>query len=104
MTQGTSQPPQQPTPTPWPEATVARYLTVGGALVDISHDKHLTADTKPNLSIARCGGCGASHHEPWRDYGFRTDNGSRGADTEAGKWAQAHAETCRALPRPAQAQ
>lgn len=102
MTHGTSQPPQQPTPAPWPDGTQARYLTVANALVDISHDTHLLADTEPDLSIARCGGCEASHHEPWRDYSYRNDNGSRGADAEVGKWAQAHAETCRALPRPAQ--
>jgi len=88
--------------TDWPEGVIARYLTVGGALVDVSHDMHLIVDTEPNLSIARCGGegCKASHHEQWRYYSYRTDNGSRGADAEAGKWAQTHAETCRALPRP----
>lgn len=87
--------------TDWPEGVIARYLTVGGALVDVSHDMHLIVDTEPNLSLARCGGegCKASHHERWRDYSYRTDNGSRGADQEAGKWAQAHAEKCRALPR-----
>ena len=86
----------------WPEGVVARYLTVGGALVDVSHDMKLISDTEPNLTIANCGGenCAASHHELWTHYGYRTDNGSKGADQEVGKWAQAHAETCRVLPRP----
>lgn len=87
---------------PWPDAVIARYRTVGGALVDVSHDMSLIQDTEPNLSIARCGGenCDASHHQPWADFAYRADNGSKGADREVGKWAQAHAETCRALPRP----
>jgi hypothetical protein len=86
----------------WPEGVVARYVTLAGATVDVSHDMSLIQDTEPNLSIARCGGenCDASHHERWTDYGYRSDDGSRGADREVGKWAQAHAETCRALPRP----
>jgi hypothetical protein len=88
---------------PWPDAVVARYLTVAGATVDVSHDTHLLTDTEPNLTIARCGGenCEASHHELWASYAYRNDNGSKGADREVGKWAQGHAETCRALPRPA---
>lgn len=87
---------------PWPTGVIARYLTVGGATVDVSHDMHLITDTKPNLTLARCGGanCEASHHERWAPYAFRNDNGSKGANQEVGKWAQAHAETCRALPRP----
>jgi hypothetical protein len=93
--------PQQPTPEPWPEATIARYLTVGGALVDLSHDTYYLADTEPNTTIARCGGCDAHHQEQWSGYAYRSNNGSSGADTEAGKWAQAHASECRALPRPA---
>jgi hypothetical protein len=104
VTQGTSTTQAEPTPAPWPEGVIARYLTVGGALVDVSHDMKLIDDTQPNLSIAHCGGegCKASHHELWINYGYREDNGSRGADQEVGKWAQAHAETCRALPRPPQ--
>ena len=89
-------------PTEWPEGVIARYLTVGGATVDLRHDMALIGDTQPNLTIAHCGGenCAASHHEQWSTYAYRTDNGSRGADQEVGKWAQAHAAECRALPRP----
>jgi hypothetical protein len=99
------QPAGQPTPRtePWPDGVIARYLTVAGALVDVSHDMHLLTDTEPNLTIARCGGenCAANHHELWASYAYRNDNGSKGADQEVGKWAQAHASECRALPRPA---
>jgi hypothetical protein len=99
-------PPGLPEPSyaaPWEPGVIARYLTVAGATVDVSHDMSLIVDTEPNLSIARCGGegCEASHHERWSDYGYRTENGSKGADQEVGKWAQTHAEKCRALPRPA---
>ena len=88
--------------TPWPDGITARYLTVAGATVDISHDMSLITDTEPNLSIAHCGGegCEASHHERWSNYAYRSDNGSKGADREVGKWAQAHAAVCRALPKP----
>lgn len=86
---------------PWPDGVIARYLTVGGALVDLSHDVYYLTDTEPNTTIARCGGCAAHHQEQWSAYAYRSNNGSSGADTEAGKWAQAHAERCRALPRPA---
>jgi hypothetical protein len=91
------------TTTAWPEGTIARYLTVGGATVDISHDMYYLADTEPNTTIARCGGggCAAHHQERWGPYADRLSNGSSGADAEARAWAQAHAETCRALPRPA---
>ncbi|MFF6781411.1 hypothetical protein [Streptomyces sp. NPDC012510] len=91
---------------PWEPGVIARFLTVARATVDLSHDMHLITDTQPNLTIARCGGtgCGATHTEKWADYAYRTNNGSSGADTEASKWAQAHAETCRALPRPAATQ
>lgn len=86
----------------WPEGVVARYLTVAGATVDLRHDMALIVDTGPNLTIASCGGegCVAVYTEKWGPHSFRTDNGSRGADQEARQWAQAHAETCRALPRP----
>lgn len=103
MTHGTSQPTPQPSPgaQPWPEGVAARYLTVGGALVDLRHDSLYIYETEPNLTIAQCGGCDDSHTEKWAPHAFRSDSGSRGADSEAGTWAQAHAEKCRALPHPA---
>ncbi len=101
MQERNGQPQDQPTPTPWPDGIVARYLTVAGATVDIRHDMHLLTDTEPNTTIARCGGCDAHHQEQWDPYAYRSNNGSSGADAEAGKWAQTHAAECRALPRPA---
>lgn len=100
---GTTSPVNDARNEPWPEGVIARYLTVGSALVDVRHDMALIVDTEPNLTIASCGGegCTETHTEKWGPYSFRTDNGSKGADQEAGKWAQAHAEKCRALPRPA---
>jgi hypothetical protein len=79
---------------------IARYLTVGGATVDIAHDTLYLADTEPNVSVARCGGCAAYCNEEWGQYASTYDNGSSAADYEPRKWAQAHAEKCRAMPRP----
>ncbi|MFE7059595.1 hypothetical protein ACFVAO_30760 [Streptomyces californicus] len=71
------------TQTPWPDHTVARYLTVGGATVDIDE-----------LHMSRCAGCDKDDS----DDRFV----SRGATLcRARRWAQSHAETCRAMPKPA---
>ncbi|MDX2550149.1 hypothetical protein QA860_08185 [Streptomyces stelliscabiei] len=105
MGHATDQAPQPPSPRtePWPDGVIARYLTVAGATVDVSHDMHYLADTEPNLTLARCGGegCEATHTEKWGPYAYRNNNGSKGADQEVAKWAQVHASECRALPRPA---
>ena len=72
---------------PWPEGVDVRYLTVGGATVDLrftTHDNHLGEPVKG--ARAECLGC-LTHYGP--DL----------ADTTR-RQAQAHAETCRALPRP----
>ncbi|MFF2809352.1 hypothetical protein ACFVT2_19655 [Streptomyces sp. NPDC058000] len=92
------------THTTWPEGLIARYLTVGGATVDVSHDTLYLADTEPNVTTASCegAGCEAYHNEEWGQYAYRFNNGSSAADEQAGKWAQAHAEKCRAMPRPDQ--
>lgn len=57
--------------------TVARYLTVGGAVVTVT-----------NRNGSRCGGCGQADD----------------ADSEqsARAWAQGHAELCRAMPLDAE--
>lgn len=83
---------------PWEPGTIARYLTVGGAVVDISHDTLHLADTEPNMTTAQCGGCNAYHNEEW---GQTPRWASSIAEDEARKWAQSHAEKCRAMPRPA---
>lgn len=102
MPEPTDQAPEQHTPEPWPTGVIARYLTVAGATVDISHDMFYLHDTEPNVTVASCGGesCDASLTEKWGQHAYRGNNGSSGADAEAGKWAQAHAEKCRALPLP----
>ncbi|MFD7065916.1 hypothetical protein ACFV97_01615 [Streptomyces sp. NPDC059913] len=84
----------------WPENVIARYRTVGGATVDITHDTLYLYDTEPNVSTAQCGGCEAYSNEEWGPHAYRHDNGSSGADSDARQWAQAHAETCRAMPKP----
>ncbi|MFF6931512.1 hypothetical protein [Streptomyces californicus] len=87
--------------TAWPENTVARYLTVGGATVNVTHEPRYSSDTAPNVTAAYCGGCPAYTDSGWSAYAGRWDNGSVGADNAACTWAQKHAETCRAIPKPA---
>lgn len=82
----------------WPEGVIARYLTVGGATVDINHDTLYPDDTEPNVSCARCQGCDAYCNEEWGHY--RAFYASSSADDVVRPWAQAHAETCRAMPKP----
>lgn len=81
MEHRTDQPPQQPSPVtePWEAGVIARYLTVGGATVDLTGGGHATR--------YRCTGCGDG-----------TDIG--GNEGRAREIAQGHAEKCRALPRP----
>ncbi|MFF9271123.1 hypothetical protein EF919_18240 [Streptomyces sp. WAC02707] len=68
---------------PWPDGVTARYLTVGGATVDLTDD-----DGTTRLLCAGCGhGKNAAYYPP-----------------AAHRKAQAHAERCRALPRPAAGQ
>ncbi|MET9012304.1 hypothetical protein ABZX74_15500 [Streptomyces olivaceoviridis] len=81
--QGTQPQPQPPTPAPWPEGTIARYLTVVGAYVDITGEAY-DAD-------GICHGCETTPVQS--GYISRTIHVVRA-------WAQLHAETCRALPRP----
>lgn len=68
--------------TPWPENVIARFLTIGGATVDL-----LTAD-KWNPTQSLCLGCGTSNR----------DGGPGAIDPK--RWAQTHAETCRAMSKP----
>lgn len=70
--------------TPWPEGVIARYLTVAGATVDV------TDTERPD---AQCGGCPQTFVEHSRYISTDLDT--------VHCWAQKHAETCRALPRPA---
>jgi hypothetical protein len=70
------------TQTAWPEGVIARYLTVTGATVDID-----------SQSTSRCTAC----HETDADDRFVSRGNS---ESRARRWAQRHAEKCRALPRP----
>ena len=103
----------QPTPStePWEPGIVARYLTVGGATVDITHGNRTyptpdgIGETR-NHTGAACTGCPAAEEfSHWRVVKRMTfDDKVRdpeAADSEARDWAQAHAEKCRTLPRPA---
>ena len=66
----------------WPAGVIARFLTVGGATVDVSEN-----------GLSCCTGCGHNNRARWF--------GAQGTtETLAREWAQAHAETCRAMPRP----
>lgn len=82
----------------WPGGVIARYVNVVGAHVDITYASH------SGLITATCTGCG------WVDL---TDTGGYAYDPpekeaarvekalpESREYAQAHAEKCRALPRP----
>lgn len=95
---------------PWPEGVIARYLTVGGATVDLTHgDRH--EPTRDGIgrtrshTLATCTGCPASQEfSHWRliegMYANREERDPEAADQKAREWAQEHASTCRAMPRP----
>lgn len=94
----------------WPEGTVARYLTVGGATVDITHgDRYTPTDDgigqTRNLTLATCTGClTPKEFSHWRlikgMVADREERDPEAADRDAREWAQSHAEKCRALPKP----
>ncbi|MGW4222987.1 hypothetical protein ACWEG1_05970 [Streptomyces bauhiniae] len=88
----------QPTPTQWPDDVLARYLTVVGAHVDITHTSH------SDYVVSTCHGCETTHDiftggsldDPPEQEDARVDR----ALPEAHEWTQEHAENCRATPRP----
>ncbi|MBV9026058.1 MAG: hypothetical protein JO362_20245 [Streptomycetaceae bacterium] len=91
--------------TPWPDGVIARYLTAGGATVDIQHNRRYYDETALLDAVARCIGCGLTEGF---DDGDPRDLSASGILTmnvaAARAWAQAHAEKCRALPMPGGAQ
>ncbi|MFI1562173.1 hypothetical protein ACH4ZX_03765 [Streptomyces sp. NPDC020490] len=110
MTHGTSTPQPQPTPAPWPESVIARYLTVGGATVDLTERSGYYNRTEPTETYVACGGCLATHTVEWGWSGYADeydlpqdnfDEGGKRSTPKAREWAQSHAERCRAMPRPA---
>lgn len=78
---------QQATP-PWPAGVIARYLTVGGSTVDISF-----VEGRMVICEADCLGCGGSDWIGVWESPVNNEDGCRA-------WAQGHASTCRAMPRP----
>ncbi|MCY0917017.1 MULTISPECIES: hypothetical protein [unclassified Streptomyces] len=66
----------------WPEGTLARYLAVGGASVGVLE----ASEWMPEYAL--CYGCGRSSSDGGPD------------SSQPDRWAQSHAETCRAMPRP----
>lgn len=94
------------TPTPFPEGVIARYVTVGGATVDLTVPAFRAESYE---TVATCTGCPASevisHYRT--AHTVRAGSGPRcedvhdpdAANAQARKWAQAHAETCRAMPK-----
>jgi len=93
--------------TVWPEGVLARYLTVGGATVDLTHRMTVHNPPEPFATLALCTGCPASESVS-HYYGAGSEaNGTykevkraEYATDQARAWAQSHAETCRALPHP----
>ncbi|MFZ4152830.1 hypothetical protein [Streptomyces pseudogriseolus] len=95
--------------TVWPEGVVARYLTVGGATVDITHGNRTypTSDgigENRNHTTVTCTGCSAAEEfSHWRVVKRMTFDDkvrdTEAADRDAREWAQEHAEKCRAMPR-----
>lgn len=85
----------------WPDGVVARYLTVAGATVDI------TDASARDYIIATCTGerCGWQERTGLDGYIYDTPEQTQARIEERlpenQRAAQAHAETCRALPRPA---
>ncbi|MFJ1831992.1 hypothetical protein, partial [Streptomyces sp. NPDC088178] len=61
----------------WPTGVIARYLTVGGATVDVT-----------SFDTAYCDGCGEDDADD--RFVARTNTTQR-----ARRWSQKHAETCR---------
>lgn len=94
----------------WPEGVTARYLTVGGATVDLiavtrpyKHEDGITG-TRAATRV-ECTGCPDSaefshcriHRGDYSDWEVEDPDA---ANQQARNWAQTHAEKCRAMPKP----
>lgn len=95
-------------PSAWPENVIARYLTVGGATVDLTlvqreqHGCDVYEIERPrDWSRSVCTGCPASEEFPHWVGVYCDIHQPDAADKKARAWAQSHAETCRAIPKPA---
>ena len=97
--------------TDWPKGAIARYVTVAGAYVDLTHGNRTypTPDgigENRNHTTANCTGCPATEEfSHWRAVKRMTFTDKvrdpEAADRDAREWAQAHAGKCRAMPRSA---
>lgn len=72
---------------PWPEGVIARYVTVGGATVDITSDGR-----RPHWHCTACPGTSRG--------AYTGPFGDPFTLSQIHKQAQEHAEKCRAMPRP----
>ncbi|MEU7177253.1 MULTISPECIES: hypothetical protein [Streptomyces] len=98
------------TQTTWPKGVIARYLTVGGGFVDVTERSGYYAVAYPTETYIKCHGCGTDHTVDWGWSAYHDefgegpqpdfDEGGTYAMPHARAWAQSHAETCRAMPRP----
>ena len=82
---------------PWPSDVHARYLTAGGARIDLVEEGDeiaaiCTACPTPQANRHKFDQVAYEHGE--------TDTWVAAVEAVAG-WAQAHAAYCRAMPRPA---
>ncbi len=95
------------TETAWPKGVIARYITVGGATVDLTYRMTVSNPPEPFATLATCGGCPASEEfNHWFGSGshfndtYKEEQDQERANKAAREWAQSHAEKCRAMPRP----
>ncbi|WP_062215791.1 hypothetical protein [Streptomyces sp. NBRC 109706] len=94
----------------WPAGVIARYATVGGGFVDVAERSGQYSKPEPTETAASCSGCSTVHVVDWGWSAYHDefgtglqpdfDEGGRCSTPEAREWAQSHAESCRALPRP----
>ncbi|WP_438490720.1 hypothetical protein [Streptomyces sp. S186] len=94
----------------WPEGVIARFLTVAGeALRDPALTVDISLAGRRGFATAACSGC-ETIHTPINYEGYYLDceyapeealqKALDSARADASKWAQRHAEKCRALPQP----
>lgn len=73
----------------WPEGVIARYLTVAGVALA---NPELAVEVT-HFPASRCKGCGEDDADDRFVCAYNSERRAR-------EWAQAHAEKCRAMPRP----
>lgn len=87
--------------TTWPAGVIARYLTKAAEILG----ERITVDVIETREghQARCRGCQYTSFDYTPEYALSVVDGracARPTDVLASDWAQSHAETCRAMPRP----